>query len=87
VNLQDEVNGISNIKRLLKGRVAIDLDIDRQNITMNGTPSEIKEHIHRIVEELGSKEGGLSLKTDLNSCFLFVFYSNKLLRNELGDFK
>lgn len=61
INLQDLVNGIDNIQKHLKGRVAIDLDIDRQNITNSGSPREIDDLIREEVMKLGSPEGGLSL--------------------------
>ena len=41
INLQDLVNGIEWIKETLAGRVCIDLDIDRQHITTEGTPEQI----------------------------------------------
>jgi uroporphyrinogen decarboxylase len=61
LNIQDLVNGIDTMWKELKGRVALDLDIDRQNIVMHGSPKDIDDHIHEIVEKLGSKQGGLSL--------------------------
>jgi len=61
INLQDLVNGIDNIQKNIKGRIAIDLDIDRQSITVNGNPGDIEELIHQAISKLGSKEGGLSL--------------------------
>lgn len=61
LNLQDLVNGIDWIKQTLKGKVCIDLDIDRQNITRFGTPAQIEDLVRREVTELGSKEGGLSM--------------------------
>ena len=59
INLQDLVNGIDWIKERLAGRVCIDLDIDRQQITRFGTPAQIDALIREAVEKLGSKEGGL----------------------------
>jgi len=61
LNLQDLVNGIDNIRRTLKGRVAIDLDVDRQNVTHAGSPGDVTDLIREEIEKLGSKEGGLSL--------------------------
>lgn len=61
LNLQDLVNGIDNIARTLKGRLAIDLDIDRQSITVRGTPKDIDDHIRECVVKLGSPQGGLAL--------------------------
>ena len=61
LNLQDLVNGLDWIRDNLKGRVCIDLDIDRQQITRFGTPAQIDAHICEAVENLGSKDGGLML--------------------------
>lgn len=65
LNLQDLVNGIDWMADNLKGRVCIDLDIDRQNITRFGNPEKIEEHIRDAVNKLGSKQGGLMLKYGL----------------------
>lgn len=61
LNLQDLVNGIDWIAARLKGRVCIDLDIDRQSVTRFGTPAQIDELIRTEVEKLGSPEGGLMM--------------------------
>lgn len=61
LNLQDLVNGIDWIKKTLKGRVCIDLDIDRQEITPNGTPRQVDALIREEVEKLGGREGGLTM--------------------------
>ena len=59
VNLQDLVNGIDWIREKLAGKVCIDLDVDRQHVTVRGTPAEIDALIREEVEKLGSKQGGL----------------------------
>jgi hypothetical protein len=61
LNLQDLVNGIDWIRDKLKGRVCIDLDIDRQKIVRFGTPQEIDDLIREEVEKLASPEGGLMM--------------------------
>ena len=61
LNLQDLVNGIDWIAERFKGKICIDLDIDRQTITPNGTPAQIDALIREEVSKLGSKEGGLSM--------------------------
>lgn len=61
LNLQDLVNGIDWIAARLKGKVCVELDIDRQSITYSGTPKQIDDLIRQEVECLGSKEGGLML--------------------------
>lgn len=61
INMQDLVNGIDNIAENVKGRISIDLDIDRQNITVFGSVKDIDSHIKEIVSKLAMPEGGLSL--------------------------
>jgi uroporphyrinogen decarboxylase len=61
LNLQDLVNGIDWIAENLKGRLCIDLDIDRQQITRFGDPQQIDNLIRREVQMLGSPEGGLMM--------------------------
>ncbi len=61
LNIQDVVNGIENIARACKGRVCIDLDIDRQHLLPRGTPAEIERHIVEAIHKLGSRRGGLML--------------------------
>ena len=61
LNPQDGIHGIDNLKREIKGKVCIDLDIDRQQLLPRGNPDAIMEHIRNAVEELGSQEGGLML--------------------------
>lgn len=61
LNLQDLVNGIDWIAENLRGRVCIELDIDRQNVTFGGTPEKIDDLIREEVEKLGTPEGGLMM--------------------------
>jgi uroporphyrinogen decarboxylase len=61
LNLQDLVNGIDWIAENLKGRICIDLDIDRQQVTRFGDPEGIDELIRLEVEKLGGVEGGLMM--------------------------
>lgn len=61
LNLQDLVNGVDWIAAKLKGRICIDLDIDRQQITRFGSPEQIDNLIRHEVEKLGSREGGLMM--------------------------
>ena len=61
LNMQDLVNGIDNIRSHVKGRLAVDLDIDRQSVTVTGSPKDIDDHIRECVEKLGDPAGGLSM--------------------------
>jgi len=62
LNIQDLVNGVDNIRRKLKGKVCIDLDIGRQKILPFGKPQYVKEHVKRAVRTLNSPEGGLMIQ-------------------------
>jgi hypothetical protein len=53
LNLQVLVNGVEWIWKNLRGRVCIELDIDRQRIAFGGTPGQINA--------LGGREGGLMM--------------------------
>lgn len=61
VNLQDRVNGIDWIAQRLAGKVCVDLDIDRQDVTVRGRPQDIDAHVRDAVAKLGRKEGGLMM--------------------------
>jgi len=65
LNLQDLVNGVERIKRRLKGRVCIDVDIDRQKIVPFGKPEDIRRHVHYVVSELNSPDGGFMITVDI----------------------
>ena len=61
INPQDLIHGIDNIAAELKGRVCIDLDVDRQSVVPFGTPQEIRDLIEEEVRKLGSPQGGLTM--------------------------
>ncbi|OGV57632.1 MAG: hypothetical protein A2X49_17370 [Lentisphaerae bacterium GWF2_52_8] len=61
LNLQDLVNGIDWIAAKFSGKICIELDIDRQNITPFGTPQQIDNMIREEVQKLGSRKGGLMM--------------------------
>ncbi|NIR51481.1 hypothetical protein GWO43_23160 [candidate division KSB1 bacterium] len=60
LNPQVGANGIDNLARIAKGKIAIDLDLDRQHFPF-WTLSQIEEHIHEAVEKLSLPQGGLLL--------------------------
>lgn len=66
LNLQDLVNGLDWIEAELRGKVCIDLDLDRQSVTRYGTPEQIDAHVRQCVEQLGGPEGGLMLTYGLH---------------------
>jgi uroporphyrinogen decarboxylase len=61
INLQDLVNGVDWIAEKLAGRICIDLDIDRQKVTWNGTPKQIDALIREEVGKLSTPQGGLTM--------------------------
>jgi uroporphyrinogen decarboxylase len=61
INPQDLCNGIDALVREVKGRMCIELDIDRQTIVPFGTPKDIRNLIEEEVRKLGSPQGGLEL--------------------------
>ena len=61
INPQDLCNGIENLRRELKGRICIRLDVDRQTVVPYGTRQEIRELIEEEVRTLGSEKGGLEM--------------------------
>ena len=65
INPQSRANGIEGLVRVCKGKIPIDLDLDRQLFPF-ATPSQIDDHIRECVESLYLPEGGLALKAELN---------------------
>ena len=61
INLQDLVNGVDWIAGRFKGKTCVDLDIDRQNITVFGSPRDVEEMIAQEVKTIGSPQGGLMM--------------------------
>ena len=61
LNIQDLVNGIEWIHDKFFGKYALELDIDRQNITVFGSPSDVENLIREEVTKLSSPAGGLMM--------------------------
>ncbi len=51
INLQDLVNGIDWIADKFAGKVCVELDIDRQDITFSGTPDQIDALVREEVKK------------------------------------
>jgi hypothetical protein len=66
LNIQDRVNGIENIKSICKGKICVDVDIDRQHLVPFGSPEGIKSHIRHIIEELAMRKGGLMIESEVH---------------------
>jgi len=65
INIQDRVNGIDTIAELFKNKAAIDLDLDRQELTRTGSKQDISDWVREITAKLGTPRGGLSIVYDL----------------------
>jgi len=65
LRLQDRVNGLENIAAKCKGRICLDIDLDRQFIMPFGTPEQVRTHVEHVVDILGSRKGGLMLGAEL----------------------
>ena len=64
VNPQIGANGFDALEEVAKGRICVDLDLDRQMMPF-WTPADIDAHVREAVERLGSREGGLWLKAEI----------------------
>lgn len=64
VNPQVGANGLDQLARVCKGKVCVDLDLDRQHFPF-WSASQIDAHVREAVEKLGSAEGGLWLKAEI----------------------
>jgi uroporphyrinogen decarboxylase len=65
VNPQIRANGLDNLVRVCKGKVCVDLDLDRQLFPF-ASPDELDRHVRECVEALGSPEGGLCLTAEID---------------------
>lgn len=63
INPQIRANGLENLARVAKGRVCINLDLDRQLFPF-ASPEEVREHILRCLDALYLPEGGLMLTAE-----------------------
>jgi hypothetical protein len=64
INPQIRANGLDRLVDTCKGKVCVDLDLDRQMFPFC-TPEDIDAHVREAVEKLGATEGGLWLKAEI----------------------
>ncbi|MHC4198650.1 MAG: uroporphyrinogen decarboxylase family protein [Planctomycetota bacterium] len=64
LNPQIGANGIEGLKDAARGKVAMNVDLDRQLFPF-ATPSEIEDHIGAVYEGLYFEEGGLMLFAEI----------------------
>ena len=65
INPQFRANGLDNLVRVCKGKIPINLDLDRQMFPF-ATPSELDDHVRECVEALYLPQGGLGLMVEFN---------------------
>jgi len=65
INPQVRANGLDNLARVCRGKVCVDLDLDRQLFPFC-TPGDIDVHVRQAVDALGSPEGGLWLMAEVD---------------------
>jgi uroporphyrinogen-III decarboxylase len=73
LNLQDRVNGIDWIAEKFRGRLCVEVDIDRQSVTPFGIPEEIDRMIRDTVSKISTPDGGL--------CLIYGLYPGVPLEN------
>jgi len=64
LNPQVRANGLDDLARECKGKVCLDLDLDRHMFPF-ATPEKLDAHVREAVEKLGSPEGGLWLTAEI----------------------
>lgn len=64
LNPQVGANGLESLARACKGKVCVNLDLNRQMFPF-WSPREIDDHVREAVEALGSPEGGLWLFAEI----------------------
>jgi len=64
INPQYRANGLDNIERVCKGKIPINLDLDRQLFPF-GTPDDMYAHVEECVKRLYLPEGGLGLSLEI----------------------
>lgn len=64
INPQVRPNTLEGIEKYCKGKIAVNLDLDRQLFPF-ATKREIEEHIKKTIDRLNLPEGGLSLSIEI----------------------
>ena len=64
INPQYRANGLENLVHVCRGKIPINLDLDRQLFPF-ANPSEIDDHVRECVEALYLPQGGLGLSIEI----------------------
>lgn len=65
INPQFRANGLEDLVRVCKGRIPINLDLDRQMFPF-ATPAQLKEHVAQVVQALYLPQGGLGIYAEFS---------------------
>jgi len=63
INPQYRANTLEGLERVCKGKICMNLDLDRQMFPFC-TPADIDNHVREAIATLGSKEGGLMVSAE-----------------------
>ncbi|MBC7217813.1 MAG: hypothetical protein H5U36_06670 [Candidatus Caldatribacterium sp.] len=66
INPQLSAIDLERLSKIVKGRVCIRTDIDRQYILPQASRTEVREYVKHVIELLGTKDGGLILCGEIN---------------------
>jgi len=66
INPQFRANGLDNLEKVCKGKIPINLDLDRQ-LFPYGNPQDMRDHVEACVKRLYLPEGGLGLSIEIGS--------------------
>ena len=64
LNPQYRANGLDNLERICKGKIPINLDLDRQLFPLC-TPAEARGHVEECVKRMYLPEGGLGISIEI----------------------
>ena len=59
LNAQVNIMDMDHLRREFNGHLCFRTDLDRQNVTLLGTPDDVRKHIRHVFETLGSDKGGI----------------------------
>ena len=59
INAQVNIMGLDEMKKRFSGSVCFRTDLDRQNVTLFGTPDDVRKHIDSVFRAVGSEKGGV----------------------------
>jgi uroporphyrinogen decarboxylase len=59
LNAQVNIMDLDFIQKNFNGKVCFRSDLDRQNVTLFGTPDDVRKHINTVFTHIGSERGGI----------------------------